>query len=621
MLQNLHYITAFIILCFNTTNVNAQKEYSGSYSLQYMPYSSFSNWDKINGIAKYDYLESNEKRIYDGKFTFSTNQNINPGDFLPKIIDLRCDSITINGTFSQGRKNGIWIIDGYENNYYNKGRIHIELNYKNGILNGPVIGHANHNSIELCSFSFSFTNGLLHGPFKVTSKQKHYNYSQIESIINFNMGLYDKTCVISYYDNENKPFKLHREYNNGLLLSDKLQDLSTGEFIINKVYNFNYNTPNFNYTAVRYNNIREPLSGHIPAESVYVDFFSLLKDIPYESGDSAKFIGYYLTSNSEIFNHNNRDTINRAVSDNTRYSYTENPEEFLMKCSANELFKDIYVENRRYPFVDISWNEDRNTLTTINEDIFSVLNIVHFFPLGQYQTVIKPIKEPYIFLSHEIEDSYNSYRQNFLHLESIKKFKNDSIRFRSKIIDDFKTINYLNKGLIYHFNIYCFTSAYDDAKSFRDLQSELGNQFNRLEKINLQINEKENSRFLSNDFNVKHDSTKAHLTEIQNKLNIFKEILTSRLDLHRSLIHTQSNPKFGTQIQKLLEIPGAFERFNADRKFLFKTYETSEEELNLVLNDIKLRKEVYLWIYNNNFKISPKKYTDIDEFILTMKEN
>jgi regulator of sigma D/antitoxin component YwqK of YwqJK toxin-antitoxin module len=599
MLQNLHFIMAFIILCFNTTNVTAQKKYSGSYSIQYMPNSSYYNWNKINGIAKYNYLESNEQRIYDGPFTFTTNQNINSGDFLPKIINLHCDSITINGSFSQGRKNGTWIIDGYQNNYYNKGRIHIELNYKNGMLNGPVLGYANLNSIELCAFSFSFTNGLLNGPFKVTSKQNNYNYSQLESIINFNMGLYDKICAISYYDNENKPFKLQREYNKGLLLADKLQDLSTGEFLINKVYNFDY-TASFNDRA---------------------GFFSLLKDMSYESGDSAKFIGYYLTYNSEIFNQNKRDTITRAVSSNTRYSYAKNREEFLMEYSANELFEDIYVENRRYPFVDISWNDDRNTLTTINEDIFSVLNIVHLFPLGQDQIVIKPIKEPYIFLSHDIEDAYNSYRKKFLHLESIKKFKNDSIRFRSKIIDDFKTINYLNKGLSYHFNIYCFTSVYDDVQSFGDLQSELVNQFNRLKKINLQINDKQNSRFVSNDFKVKHDSTNAHLSEFQNKLNIFKEILTSRLDLHRSLIYTQSNPKFGTQIQKLLEIPGAFERFNADRKFLFKTYETSEEELNLVLNDIKLRKEVYLWIYNNNFKISPKKYTDIDEFILTMKEN
>lgn len=630
ILQNVHFVIVFLILCISTTSVTAQKkQYSGSYSLEYMPYSSF-RWDKINGIAKYDYLILKEQRIYDGPFTFSTKQNINPGDFLPKIFDLHCDSITINGSFSQGRKNGTWLIDGYENNHYNKSRIHIELNYKNGILNGPVIGHAIRNSIELSSFSFSFTNGMLHGPFKVISNQKNYYYSQIESTINFNMGQYDKISTISYFDKENKQFKLLREYNNGLLLTDKLQDLSTGEFIINNVNNFDYSTPKFNYTQ-SYNNLQnplsKPLSGRIPADSVYVDFFSLLKDMPLESGDSAKFIGYYLTCNSEIFNHQKRDTLSRAVSNNTRYSYLKNREEFILKYPANELYKDIYVDNRSYPFVDV-WVDGNKILTSdaaltqVNKDIFSILNIIHFFPLGQDQVIIKPIKEPYIFFSREIEDIYNSYRQKLLHLESIKKFKNDSIHFRSEIIDDFNTIKYWNKDLSYHGNIGCFGGSHHDTRLIGDLRSELTDQFNRLEKINRQINFRENSRFLSNDLKVKHDSTHAYLSEFQNRLNIFNEILTSRLDIDRSLNYIPgSEPKFERQIEKLLEIPGAFERFDANRKFLYNTHETSEEELILVLNDIKLRKEVYLWIYNNNFKIKPKNYTDIDEFILTIREN
>ena len=635
------YLFAVIIMLLNPARITAQNTYSGSYSIINLLTPGYESGSKINGIAKYNYIEKNERRIYHGPFKFSTTENPNPGDFIPELIDLPTDSITISGLFNQGKKNGLWKIQGYGSGTRTS-RISIEMIYDNGVLDGTVKGSSSQNSTEICSFNYSFSKGKLNGPFRITNDKIDYHgygYPKINCLLNFTDGLFDGNNTISFFNDDNKEFKLLRQYDHGLLYQDKFQDLSSGEYIINKKYNIDFTLPDFNYT--NYWSHYEPymdkyLSGKVPAQNYYKNFFTLLSDISIGTANEVPYVGYFLTKNSEIFSLDGLGTVERAVAmGNHQYSYLSDKDKFIRETSPKDLWSNIYLDadekQRGHPFVDntyfrkedgtVAVENDFHFLTQVNDHIFDLLNLIFIFPLGQDTIEIKPIKEPYIFVSQEAEELYTSYRTKYLYMDSINGFKQDSLRFRSEIINLFSSLNSDEPTLHRQLIIYYFKHGI--RFGVEEMENALTRQFQKIKKIDQEISDQSNFKFSSEDLRIKQDSIFHHYQGFQIRLKHLNKILSIRDNPDLLFIlspnATTASLKFQSQIQKLLEIPGANERFSDDRQFTFRPDQSTEDELNEILLIINERNEVYSKIYKNEIRVNPKKYATIDEFVTDLK--
>lgn len=639
--SNNKYVYVVILALFNPIPILAQKTYSGSYSIINLLTPEYENESKIHGIVNYNYIEHNEQRIYHGPFHFSTTQNPNPGDFLPSLIDLPTDSITISGLFNQGKKNGLWKIQGYGDN--RKSIISIEMTYDNGVLDGPVKGSSSQNSVEICSFNYSLSKGLLNGTFTIKNNKIDYHgygYPKINCHFNFSHGLFHGNNTISFFNEEDKEFILVRQYEYGLLYLDKFQDQSTGEYIINKRYNIDFSLPDFNYTHFGPNSYdtEKYLSGKVPAQNYYKNFFTLLSEISNASTYEVPHVGYFHTKNSEIFSLNGLGTVERAVAmGNHRYSFLSNKEKFIRETLPKDLWSDINLDadekQRGNPFVDITNYENKEginavpselySLTQVNELIFELLNLIYIFPLGSDIIEIKPIKEPYIFVSEEAEEFYSLYRTKFLTLDSINTFKQDSIRFRSKILDDFESLTKNHQILNSQISLHYF----DDGNGHllneyvQEVSNALIKQFLNMKIIDQYLSDQSNFKYVSEDLRAQQDSINIHSKGIQIRLEHLNNILLAINDMKNAgfdqVIFT--NPKVQSQLKKFFEIPGANDRYNDNRQFIFRPDKSSEEELIYILQIINERKEIYSKIVKDNIRVSPTKYSNIDEFLKDLK--
>ncbi len=620
-------------MSLNPVQSTAQNTYSGSYSIQSHYKLEGEPGSIISGIAKYNYIEKNDQRIFHGPFKFSTTQPSK--DFLPTLIDLETDSVTIIGSFNNGKKNGLWTIKGYHFPYHEEdiGKISIEIRFNNGVIDGPVKGYSSLKSKEICSFDYSFTNGKLNGPFQMNFfNTKQYDHSKINCLLNFNNGLFDGNNTISFFDRNNIEFKLLRQYDNGLLNIDKYQDLSTGEYIVNEEYDIDFSPPDYNHTMDFANKLRAVgIYEYVVVDGGYVkspifktnllnEYFTLLNDISKGKVHEIASFGYFLTSNSEIVNYGQTDTIQRLFADVKYLNYISDKDEFLKETLPNELWHNIYMADPdlRNNFVDKGLNYGyANSITLVNEHIFDLLNLIFIFPLGQDTIEIKPIKEPYIFVSQEAEELYASYRIKFLSIDSINRFKQDSLRFLNKISDDFGSFKSDQEILSSQFSFYYFRWEDED---FQKLNNALLRQFQNIKRTEQELSGQSNLKFVSEDLRVKQDSILDHYKEFQIRFELLNKILLATVDLEKEIFDQFFLiPKFQSQLKKFFEIPGANDRYNDNRQFIFRPDKSSEEELNHILQIINERKEIYSKIVKDNIRVTPTKYTNIDEFLKDLK--
>ncbi len=631
--KNIYLLAVYIGMSLNPVRTTAQNTYSGSYSIQ----SHYQFWEgnseagigphnTIRGIAKYNYIEKKEQRIYHGPFKFSTIQSSK--NFLPKLIDIETDSVTIIGSFNNGKKNGLWTIRGYHDE--NIGKVSIEMTFNNGVIDGPVKGYSSIKNNEICSFNYSFTNGKLNGPFQINFfDEKVYEYKKIHCLFNFNNGLFDGNNTISFFDNNNKEFKLQRQYDNGLLKLDKYQDLSTGEYIVNQKYNIDLSPPH-NTDTIDFDNkfraaaLYESFDGYHESPFISTDllneYFTLLNDISKGKGDEIASFGYYHTSNSEILKYPEPDTVYRIFRNDI--SYISDKDRFLRESLPNYLWYNAHIgeRNRRNKFVEVP-NYEANTITPVNNHVFDLMNIIFIFPLGQDSIEIKPIIKPYIFFSKEAEELYTSFRMKYLYMDSINGFKQDSLRFRSEINNHFSSLNSDEPTLHRQLIIYYFKHGI--RFGVEEMENALTRQFQKIKKIDQEISDQSNFKFSSEDLRIKQDSIFHHYQGIQIRLKQLNNILSIRDNPDLLFIlspnATTASLKFQSQIQKLFEIPGANERFSEDRQFTFRPDQSTEDELNEILLIINERKWVYSKIYKNEIRVNPKKYATIDEFLKDLK--
>ena len=600
--------------------LKAQNTYSGAYTIKSSYTRPHSYSSDINGIATYSYVELNDLRVLHGPFRFSTSGY---HSFLPTLLTNSVDTIIISGTFNQGYKNGEWKISGANDD--NSNHFFIEMTFSNGVLDGPVKGYSSGYN-DQCSFSFTFLDGKLSGQYKVS-----YNNSSPpssgECLLNFSQGLYHGTSTISFFDSDNKEFKVVKEYDNGLLINDKFQDESTGEYIINKNYNYDISLADFSYADFHHKRGMS-ISGSMPPQTVYPEFFALLADINESSQSEVPYIGYVFTSNSEIFMDEEYDTITRVVIPFNRYfnSYSSNKREFLKRNSdTDELWHDKYRdEYDRTRFVNVELGGNGSSIIEVSKNIFELLNVVKIFSKGQEKIAIKPIKLPYVIFSDIMEQNYYSYRSNFLQkirLDSITKFEQDSVQFYAQITDQINKCNIDIKQLDNEYKIFYYKDSLNDAPDIDELSEYLSERFESLNAINRVLTSDDYKVYVDSYLLYLNDSTVNYYHDILGRLDVLDDILLARQsaaywETYIAKGHWSHGYRFQTQIKKLHKIPGAEERYNVDRQFRLILDETTTEELYDVLRTIYERNELYTFLNQNYYRINPlKKYNDIDEFL------
>ena len=110
--------TAFALMTTMVMNANAQehKTYSGVFGKE------------NGGTATYSYYEGQDgKRMFDGKYTFKKVDKRNGGS-----------TYTETGQYKDDKLEGLWALAFNGNLYGTKVVAKITLNYKNGVLDGPM---------------------------------------------------------------------------------------------------------------------------------------------------------------------------------------------------------------------------------------------------------------------------------------------------------------------------------------------------------------------------------------------------------------------------------------------------------------------------------------------------
>ncbi len=123
-------INIFAAVLFTAITLSAQelKTYSGSFK---------------GGQATYTYYETDDGRVYDGKFHWKSN--LGDGE--------------MTGTFKNNKRDGLWIYTYRESTF--------KVNYVNGIPNGKFEIKGNFWGLEECTLSATMINGRANGPVKI----------------------------------------------------------------------------------------------------------------------------------------------------------------------------------------------------------------------------------------------------------------------------------------------------------------------------------------------------------------------------------------------------------------------------------------------------------------------
>ena len=209
----------FIIICLTVltgiTTAQSVKRYTGKMMLpsDLDQLKDVVNRHNVGGDGYYDYYEdADENRVKHGEFY------------------LKANGYDIKGSYSHGKKEGLWTIThpdekGYIKTYYNN----MKITYRNDVLCGPCeyITRPTQGLPATVTISCNFNNGILTGDASVSYK---YDYNSITSECRGKIdqnGLLHGIWVIS--DKGGIEVVQKRLYYKGALVFMEEQDYSTGE--------------------------------------------------------------------------------------------------------------------------------------------------------------------------------------------------------------------------------------------------------------------------------------------------------------------------------------------------------------------------------------------------------
>lgn len=209
------------------------------------------NFNSINfkGTASYQYYENNaSQRIFDGQFSFTTSNNsisitggfqnsFKSGQWKFNLINVANTNAimntniiaTVTGAFIKGDMNGAWSLNrkkiisfpnNYVSNYYQS-----QLNALSYLFDGKTIDF----NKPVTATEIAFAN------FKDNHFSENFSYSvngksKVTGQFNDN-GYFNGIWTSVYYENNILHYQT-REYLNGVLLSIKSKDNSTGDIIV-----------------------------------------------------------------------------------------------------------------------------------------------------------------------------------------------------------------------------------------------------------------------------------------------------------------------------------------------------------------------------------------------------
>ncbi len=233
-MKKIFLLVPLIIQCFSVFSQGKKETYKGEFI-----------WDNIyKGRAVYDfYRDRSGNEIPDGRF-----------EFIYKFTDSTdlsiLNKIEIEGTYKEGKKNGLWMYLDAEHRVHIKDVVDFEIkadlestviktraNYRENIPDGEwsyQVKKSTANDLsETASFDkIQFQSGYIINNFK-------YKYLEGSQELQIHGYLDEKGCMDSLwtiqYILEDKVIDEHRKYQNGFLLNIKILDLQNGS-LINEVH-------------------------------------------------------------------------------------------------------------------------------------------------------------------------------------------------------------------------------------------------------------------------------------------------------------------------------------------------------------------------------------------------
>ena len=204
-----------------TIGVNAQtiKKYSGQMSKPEWIAELFesSPYD-YNGYYSY-YEDEKENRVIHGEFFISYKTYILDG----------VDRYEIHGAFSQGKRDGKWVMKAKLRNGKYAPNYLYQFEYKDGVLNGPF--HFYSHETENVEITGRFKNGVIVGD--VTIKQYCWLencYTQVAGMVN-DKGNPHGIWAEKYVSEKAIPKDVTRLYYDGTLVYRREKDLSSGNIV------------------------------------------------------------------------------------------------------------------------------------------------------------------------------------------------------------------------------------------------------------------------------------------------------------------------------------------------------------------------------------------------------
>jgi hypothetical protein len=198
------------------------------------PYKWKHNYIYYAGEATYHYTtDSNSERIYNGDFSFKGNidRYISAederftfitgseyfGDEQQTFTMCQPKLITINGSFSNGKRIGEWVtlLTGSNNN-----QSFVKTTYENGKLNGPFEINLNVPNGDRYNATGQFKNNLIYGALKIDVSEKLDGQKHLYTLnTTFDEeGFFDGNFKLEYDDLNKVPYQDSRVYKNGSLV-------------------------------------------------------------------------------------------------------------------------------------------------------------------------------------------------------------------------------------------------------------------------------------------------------------------------------------------------------------------------------------------------------------------
>jgi hypothetical protein len=218
------------------------------------PYKWKHNYIYYAGEATYHYTtDANSERIYNGDFSFKGNidRYVSAederftfvtgseyfGDEQQTFTMCQPKLITINGSFSNGKRIGQWVtlLTGSDNN-----QSFVKTAYENGKLNGPFEINLNVPNGNKYWAVGQFKNNKINAALKIEVSEKLDNQKHLY-ILNATFdeeGFFDGNFKLEYDDLNRVPYQDSRIYKHGSLMSIVINNMSNGEILFSNSGSF-----------------------------------------------------------------------------------------------------------------------------------------------------------------------------------------------------------------------------------------------------------------------------------------------------------------------------------------------------------------------------------------------